>query len=331
MHLSATAQTARKAGMAGDALRRIGGLTLEDPPIVPAMASLGYRTKISLAIRDGRVGYHPYDAPGEVFDLDRCLLVAEEIDQTLQVVLRMRRQFAPWHDRLVLRRDQGGHLHLILEGGPGRGRWSGGAAIQSRLGAGVTVWERRRPGRPRAVLTSGSTSPAAVFEQVNPPMAALVRADALAGAGEVAGRLVWDLYAGTGETTRRLVERGARVESVEWDRDAVALADALGPSGPRRLARDVVEALPMLTPPDLVLTNPPRSGMAAEVCDVLAMSPAERIVYISCDPATLARDIRRLGSRWRLVTVRAFDQFPQTAHLELVAVLVSTGPVAPGS
>ncbi len=329
MHLDVSAQTAHKARMAGDALRRIGRLTIEDPAIVPPTAPLGYRTRIALAIRDGRVGYHRYDAPGQVFDLERCLLVEEEVDRLLQAVLRMRRQFAPWHDRLLLRRDQAGHAHLVLEGGPGTGRWSGGAAIQARLGAGVTVWERRRPGRPRRVVGAGEHVAATVFEQVNPPMAALVRDEALAGAGDVAGRLVWDLYAGMGETTRRLAELGAQVESVEWDREAVALAEALGPTGPRRLARDVAEALPLLTAPAVVLTNPPRTGMAAPVCDALAASAAERIVYVSCDPATLARDIRRLGPRWQVSSVRAFDQFPQTAHLELVAVLTPTGAVAP--
>ncbi len=76
-----------------------------------------------------------------------------------------------------------------------------------------------------------------------------------------------------------------------------------------------------LRPPDFVITNPPRTGMDARVVQAIAASPARRLVYISCDPATLARDLRGLGEGWRLSALRAFDLFPQTAHVETVAVL----------
>ena len=61
--------------------------------------------------------------------------------------------------------------------------------------------------------------------------------------------------------------------------------------------------------------------MAAEVTAAIGASGARRVVYISCDPATLARDIGRLGDAWRLASLRGFDLFPQTAHVETVAVL----------
>jgi 23S rRNA (uracil1939-C5)-methyltransferase len=82
-----------------------------------------------------------------------------------------------------------------------------------------------------------------------------------------------------------------------------------------------VEAvLPELEPPDLVVTNPPRTGMDAAVTAALERLRPERMVYISCDPATLARDLARLP-RFRLTGLAAFDLFPQTAHVESVAVL----------
>ena len=73
--------------------------------------------------------------------------------------------------------------------------------------------------------------------------------------------------------------------------------------------------------PDGLVINPPRSGCAPGVLDSIARSTARRLVYVSCDPTTLARDVRRLGRRWRLESVRAFDLFPQTAHVETVATL----------
>jgi 23S rRNA (uracil1939-C5)-methyltransferase len=146
-----------------------------------------------------------------------------------------------------------------------------------------------------------------------------VRAYAIAALGAVEGRHVWDLYAGIGETTLVLARAGASVESVESDRRAVAEAETRGPAARRHTAR-VEHVLGELRAPDLVITNPPRTGMDARVVEALERLRPERIVYVSCDPATLARDLTRLPS-FRVADVRAFDLFPQTAHVETVVVL----------
>jgi len=78
---------------------------------------------------------------------------------------------------------------------------------------------------------------------------------------------------------------------------------------------------------EVVVTNPPRTGMDARVTDAIAAARPRRVAYISCDPATLARDLSRLLPRvpgsppLRLAALRAFDLFPQTAHVETVAIL----------
>jgi 23S rRNA (uracil1939-C5)-methyltransferase len=99
----------------------------------------------------------------------------------------------------------------------------------------------------------------------------------------------------------------------------VAEADARGPEA-HRLAARVEAALGRLGAPDLVITNPPRVGMDARVTTELERLAPGRIVYVSCDPATLARDLGRLPG-YRLAGLKAFDLFPQTAHVETVAVL----------
>ena len=76
--------------------------------------------------------------------------------------------------------------------------------------------------------------------------------------------------------------------------------------------------------PDAILVNPPRGGCSRRVIEGIARSGARRLVYVACDPATLARDVRRLGDAWRLDRVRAFDLFPQTAHVETVLGLTRT-------
>ena len=79
--------------------------------------------------------------------------------------------------------------------------------------------------------------------------------------------------------------------------------------------------LPTLPEPSAVVLNPPRGGLHWNVTLRLSGQPVPRIAYVSCDPATLARDLHRLSANYRVIAVRAFDLFPQTAYVETVAVL----------
>jgi 23S rRNA (uracil1939-C5)-methyltransferase len=83
----------------------------------------------------------------------------------------------------------------------------------------------------------------------------------------------------------------------------------------------VERALVHELPADLVLLNPPRSGVNEEVLEGLLKKPPARVIYVSCDPATLARDLKKLGERFQIAACRAFDMFPQTAHVETVVTL----------
>ena len=220
---------------------------------------------------------------------------------------------------LRLDREGGRHVVLQLEAGPA---WDGGRQLARQLdrrGSAATIWWQPEGGAPRAVAGASEAFPATVFEQVHPEMGDVVRAFAMEVLGDVAGRLVWDLYAGIGETTALLVEAGARAESVESDARAVAEAESRGPAA-RRLAGRVEDLLDQLRRPELVVTNPPRTGMDQRVTAALERLAPRRIVYISCDPATLARDLTRMPG-YRLEVIQAFDLFPQTAHVETVTVL----------
>jgi 23S rRNA (uracil1939-C5)-methyltransferase len=74
-------------------------------------------------------------------------------------------------------------------------------------------------------------------------------------------------------------------------------------------------------PADIVILNPPRRGVQRPVVDALLGRPPARIIYVSCNPATLARDLKGLAGSFELASCRAFDLFPQTAHVETVATL----------
>ncbi len=343
MHLHPAAQRAAKGRIVGDALRRIGRVDIADPEVVPASADLGYRAKVTLAVRDGVVGLHRRGEAGRIFELRRCLLLEPEIDALHQQLRAARGRLPRDASHVVLRRDAKGGRHVIVRTG-GTAAWNGAAGLAAAIDPGVVVWWQPEGGAARALAGSDDPWPAAVFEQVNPAVGAMVREHAVAeltrfetrdsrlesgSNGSLESRisnresrfLAWDLYAGIGEATAMLAAQGMRVQSIELDPRAVALAERLGPAGPQRHAGDVAGTLRRLDPPDLVLTNPPRTGMDEPVTRVLAESGAARIVYVSCDPGTLARDLRRLEGRYRLAAVAAFDQFPQTAHVECVATL----------
>jgi 23S rRNA (uracil1939-C5)-methyltransferase len=323
-HLGSSAQREARRAIVGDALRRIAKLEVADPELVPAPEEFDYRTKITLHVDpDGRrIGLHPLDRPDRVFELVRCHITTPEL-MALWRELAARRELLPRGLRqIVLRLDRRGERHVVLVTRDDDSRWTGGTPLPQELAASgmdVTVWLQPEGGEARALGAGDQPFPATVFEQVHPTMGDRVRAHAVAALGEVAGRHVWDLYAGIGETTAALSARGASVESVESDPRAVAEAEARGPGAARHVGR-AERVVGRLRAPDLVITNPPRTGMDERVTAALATAAPQRIVYISCDPATLARDLTRMPG-FRLDSALAFDLFPQTAHVETVAVL----------
>lgn len=322
-HLSTEAQRAARRAIVGDALRRLARREVADPELEPSDREFEYRTRITLHVETGgkRIGLHPLGRPDRVFELQRCLITVPQLNRLWAVLLPLRRLLPPQLDRVMLRLDRAGGRHLVLRV-KGTSDWDGGESLGRALdqaGISAAIWWQPDRGQARAVAGAGGAFPATVFEQVHPAMGDRVRAFAVAGLGPVTGRRVWDLYAGIGETTASLAAAGASVESVESDPRAVAEAESRGPAA-RRHAGRVEDLLPQLGRPDLVITNPPRTGMDARVTAALERLGPERIVYISCDPATLARDLGRLPG-FRLAQLHAFDLFPQTAHVETVAGL----------
>lgn len=335
-HLAPSAQLAAKQAMVGEALRRIGKLDVADPDIERADAAWGYRNKVTLAVSENgaRIGYHRLGLAGDIFDLDRCPLAEPALMQLWAVVREYRTLLPDNAEQLVLRRDGSGGLHLTVRV-RGQEVWQSAGLLHRALirrGVAAVLWWKPEAGAPRAVAGAAEPYPADVFEQVHPAMGARVRTSVLQGLGNVVGLTAWDLYAGVGETSALLAAAGATVESVELDARAVREAARRGPEqGIRRYVGRAEDVAPRLKSPDLVVTNPPRTGMDARVVEAIAAAHPKRVAYVSCDAATLARDLARLLVAWggpaapRIVALRAFDLFPQTAHVETVAILEGAG------
>jgi 23S rRNA (uracil1939-C5)-methyltransferase len=138
-----------------------------------------------------------------------------------------------------------------------------------------------------------------------------------------------DAYSGAGDTAIALTSGGVTVTAIELDPDAAEWS-ALRLTRPSRVIQGRVEdELPRALPADLVILNPPRAGVDSRVTETLeaAATRLRAVIYISCNPATLARDLSRLPT-FRIESLRAFDMFPQTAHVETVCELRSTGAAA---
>ncbi len=155
----------------------------------------------------------------------------------------------------------------------------------------------------------------------------LVEALAELVTGNRAGRVAWDLYAGVGLFARALTERFERVIAVEASPASIAdLRQNLEGTSHRVVEATTLDFLrkqkTSSTPPDLVVIDPPRAGLGSIITTLLSGIGPEEIVYVSCDPATLSRDLAALvESGYDLKTITMVDLFPQTFHLESVCVL----------
>jgi tRNA/tmRNA/rRNA uracil-C5-methylase (TrmA/RlmC/RlmD family) len=318
-------------------LRRIAGLDREvtveplpgDEEAGPRPAAtgggLGWRTRVQFAVRDdGTAGLRAHRSH-RVIDVGTCLIAHPGITDLAIPARRwaaaesIEAQVAP----------VSGERAVIVAGRPESAEGIAAESVARRAGRGLV------PVRGRGFLTQRAAGrdwrvSTGAFWQVHPGAADALAAAVLAGLGPRAGDVALDLYCGAGlfaGVLAREVGPGGAVIGVEANRAAVRDARHNLREWPWAQVRagDVAAVLARKLPSaGLVVADPPRSGLAREVVEYLgtADSGAARFAYVSCDPATLARDIGLLAERgWSLDGLRAFDAFPMTHHVECVAIL----------
>ncbi|HEU4631629.1 MAG TPA: hypothetical protein VFS08_17875, partial [Gemmatimonadaceae bacterium] len=329
-HLALDAQRGAKARIVADAFARIGRRPVEPPVVQGAGAPWRYRRKLTLALRwvGGRwtAGLHPYDTAGRIFALEDCPITDERVLAAWREILAAAAHLprVPALRGAVRLLDDG--VAFVLEGGR---RWPAANRFFAAVPAVRALWWEPE-GAPRRLVADrrGAATPGASFVQVNPAVAAALEAHVvarvLAHVGDHASATVVDAYAGAGDAAVALAARGATVTAIELDAEAAAWAASRLPAPSRAIAGRAEEALPGCLPADVVLLNPPRAGVDARVTSALVERPPRAVVYVSCNPATLARDVARLPG-FRVAALAAFDMFPQTAHVETVCELVPEG------
>jgi 23S rRNA (uracil1939-C5)-methyltransferase len=326
-HMNYEAQLEAKRGIIRDSLARIGKRTLQNPvEIQPSEKQWRYRRKLTLTMRRGTdgqwvIGLRPYDDPNVVFQLQDCPITDEYVMNIWRDIMEARQFFPPANElrasvRLVSETD----VSVVMEGGD---RWPAKSAFFNEVRSITSLWWKPE-NKPRALVGERSRAGAtASFAQVNAEVGQALHAYVLDLARAHRPATAVDAYAGTGATALPLAEDGVRVVAIEADREAADHCARFLPEGSRAIAARVEDAIGDVLPADVVLINPPRGGIDERVASTLETlaSPPRAIIYTSCDPGTLARDLARMP-RYHIASIRAFDMFPQTAHVETVCELV---------
>jgi 23S rRNA (uracil1939-C5)-methyltransferase len=320
------------------ALRRALPASLRELPVEwrPAPAAWGWRTRARLAWEsDGiavRLG-HRARRSHRVTDTRACPVLAPALEASLPAVAAaLARIRGQGEVALALGRDGSpvASVH-VARGALDARAYTVGEALRAQGFAGAVLWgESPTPltvvGDPAPVTVGGDGSPLVLapdgFAQANAGFNPALAGEVLARA-RATGRKVLELYAGAGNFTVALAPAAAAVVAVESDRGATrALRENLRARGIDNVTvRDEPAERCADVRADVVVLDPPRTGARA-VCEALAARPvAKTVVYVSCDPATLGRDLAALLPRYRVTSLTAFEMFPHTAHVEVVAAL----------
>lgn len=336
-HVSEARQRSLKAEMLADALRRIGKVTLDAPVAMTGGPADGYRTRARVHVRAGRAGFFDEGthhlcalapsrqlSPASVDVIARLTAALAGAVAAVEAEVEWAEDVAGEHRIAHVSVGDPGHLRALsrLAVVPGLDGLSVSVAGDGRVVAPVwgeaRVVDRVRASDDAAVAVGHSAR--AFFQGNRYLLQPLV--------DEVLGHLegpVLDLFAGVGLFALAAAVAGHQVTAVEGDHVAALDLAANAAAVPAVTAvHAAVEAYLAGSAPGggTAIVDPPRTGLSPDaVAGLIALAPA-RLVYVSCDPATLARDVRRcLDAGYQLATVRGFDLFPRTGHVEAVVTL----------
>jgi tRNA/tmRNA/rRNA uracil-C5-methylase (TrmA/RlmC/RlmD family) len=313
-HASGAAQLELKAAVVREQLARLAGLSDVDVTVAPLPGGLlGWRTRLRFAVGPaGETGLHRHRS-AELEPVAECPLATAEV-----TAVGAGRRGWPGAEAVQVVASTGGDRAVVVTPADPR--------AQPAL-VGGPVLRERAAGREWQVSATG-------FWQVHPAAAETLAgcvADLLAPRP---GETALDLYAGAGlfaGVLARAVGPGGAVLAVEAD--PVAAADAAAnladlPWVAVRRLRATPALLDRLgSCPDVVVLDPPRAGAGPELVGALLRLGPRAVAYVACDPAALARDVAAAAAAgYRLATLRAFDLFPMTHHVECVALLVPGSP-----
>jgi tRNA/tmRNA/rRNA uracil-C5-methylase (TrmA/RlmC/RlmD family) len=339
-HASLPAQRSLKAVVVRDQLRRLAGLEwdVEVEAVAGDVEGLGWRTRVGYAVdASGRAGLRRHRSH-LVVPIQTCLIAHPQV-RSIGV------EALPWPKARSVHatRSASGERAVVIEGSSGVSDVPEGLADEVAVAARPTERDRPRSLRGSTTLTERAAGRSwrvgsGGFWQVHPGAADTLVAAVLDGLQPEPGESALDLYAGVGLFAGALGEAvgpSGSVLAVEASRlaveDAAAnLADlpqveAIAGPVDRLLTASDEERVPARV--DLIVLDPPRTGAKPPVVAAVSARQPRAVAYVACDPAALARDLAAFAvHEYRLTSLRAFDLFPMTHHVECVAVVEKVDP-----
>jgi 23S rRNA (uracil1939-C5)-methyltransferase len=342
------AQIEAKKAQLLEILTGIGNLPMEGIDFVPSPVIWNYRNKVRYSIdRTAGAARYAYNVPGsrdEFVPVDECHLVSRPVSELLRAFLEIIRGggFRSLLD--VEAREAGGGkdilLNLFWSDAPDRrdidtavaklaGRFPLAGIVSFRKSGRIwketTDWGRNhleeKVGATRYLVGARS------FFQVNVALLERVMADISEEAGFRGTERLADLYCGVGTFGLAMAGDVKEVLGIESDPANIAFLRRnidLNKAGNFRIFEGPAEewAPTVLAKGlDAVIFDPPRKGLGPEIVRSLLQSPAGRVFYLSCNPSTLARDLKELAAGYSVSLIRGYDFFPHTPHIETLAVL----------
>lgn len=294
-HVSPEGQRELKREVVAEQLDHLAGIQWEGT-VEAVEPELGWRTRARFAVEEGEVGMRAHRShqlvplPGQ-----GCLIAHPQVP-------------GPQVLEEIARRADGKEIRVVVPS-------TGGAHVVTTREQGSELLLEEVDGHGYRVRADG-------FWQVHPRAAQILTRTVVEMLEPVAGESALDLYCGVGLFAGALADRGVKVVGVEQVNRAVQLARQNVPRA-RFIAAPLARALTRLPPRvDLVVLDPPRTGAGAQVVGHVAGLGARAIAYVACDPAALARDLGSFAEHgYTHRSIRAFDLFPMTHHVECIALL----------
>lgn len=339
-HLSYEAQLDNKRQIIADSLRRIGNF--ENPP-VPAVSPTrypwAYRRHITLRIQHlhnrPEVGYIGIDNRSFV-PVEHCPIFIPEDNSAIQEVQKFLQDMAiDQTGTAILFKTEQGQMILSLNFEKAtkitseiidnflKQRWIG---LILHHGKKVDRW-----GTCQSIITIDSLQCICtpdVFTQNNPEQSLKIYHQISELAFSSVKKKILDLYCGIGISSLLLAKQGHDVIGIEYNAESIGLsqenAKRNGLSSTRFIPGDVEKVMRQLKREkfDLIIANPPRTGLSQQVIESLLYFAPNEIIYVSCMPATLARDLKRLcANDYKISLIQPYDMFPQTYHVETLVRL----------
>jgi len=298
-HIEISHQRTLKSEVIVEQFARLGGLTVDCEVVgVEPQDGLHWRTRMDFAIgENGRIGFFAHRS-NDVVEVSDCKIAATGMDVTT-----LSQRLWSGDDRVEVAVSSTGQQSVLRAG-----RSISGPSILNETVLGLDYQVSAR-----SFWQAHSAAPATLVTEV------------LKLAELQTGEVVCDLYGGVGLFTAHLAQSvgsSGKVHLIELDRHATSDAQKIfkGVKNVEIHPGTVEARLPKISDPDVIVLDPPRTGAGEEVVTVMTRTHPRAIVYVSCDPASMARDAKLLLEMgYRMDSLKGFDLFPQTQHVECVA------------